>query len=111
MYQHNIPRQLFDSKWENDALWGLRLNIGNNTVHVLTKQTYNPLGSFVCMRIILGTCEEIVQEETDRLWHDGFTLLYVNVWLSLASSSFQIQKVVTIRFSVHLLRTQNTFQM
>ena len=88
-------------------LWGLHLTIRNNIDHVLTKWTYKPLGSFGCMSIILGTCQEIVHEDSDRLWHDGFTLFYVYVWLSLASSSFQIQKVVTIRFSVHPLRTQN----
>ena len=54
----------------------LGLAIGNSIDHVLTKRAYKPLDSFGCMSIILGTCQDIVQEEADRLWYDGFTVLY-----------------------------------
>ena len=65
MYQLDNPCQLLDCKWQNDVLWGLRLTIGNNIDHVLTKRAYKPLGSFGCMRVILGTFQEIVQDEAD----------------------------------------------
>ena len=65
------------TKWQNGVLWEVRLTIGNSIDYVLTKPAYKPLDYFRCMSIILGTCQEIAQEEADQLWYDGLTLLYV----------------------------------